>query len=214
MERIEKYTVREGDTIRGIAQKVLLNANKWSDIVIYNQLDYPFIVGMGYYNSLGVNVKKPGDVILIPVEILSSSVTNVDVNAGDLIFGSDFMLSRDDSNLSQAGQDDLKVDTSTLDYAVVSGIQCLKQDLVHRLRTKKGTLVYHPEYGSNFMEIIGNKGDTNWRDKAVIELIKTFRSDSRVVDVLDVSVTSLDESVSISCKIVTSKGSYSIYSTL
>ncbi|MDP4224910.1 MAG: hypothetical protein Q8910_00875 [Bacteroidota bacterium] len=199
------YTIRNGETIRSIAYSQLGDTNLWPTIVAYNKLDYPFIIGL-YDDSpstQSLNIKRPGDQILIPKEDTTPLISDADSSIETSLFGCDLAL-QDSNEMSPSnyGEIDLAIDLQTGDYAVFKGIQSLKQDLMHGLCTEYSTMPYHPEWGSNFLTIVGSKGDEDWRNKAIIEICKTFKSDSRVEDVIDVTITSLPQGVRLNCKVV------------
>ncbi len=200
-----EYVITSGDTLSMVAQRTLGDATRAMEIALLNNLDYPFIVLPS--EDLEGNVKTIGDTLLIPNELHGKDT--VEVHIEDDPFGSDLLLTTDKFNLSLGSGGELEVD-SYGDLRTVSGLDSLYQDLVHRVITEKGTLPYHPDYGSYVLKIVGSKKDSTWRQKVAIEVSKTFRSDERVVDVTDLQITSIDTGVHISCKIVTKAYSFNL----
>lgn len=201
MSQFREHVVSEGDTLQMIAQKVLGDASRGMEIAVLNDLQYPFIGSMGDAPSEGV--KLPGETILIPVEVeYNLSVEDIDEELYNRALGVDLFLSTDKFNLSFGSGGELSTNISG-DLQTVSGVNTLHQDLIHRLTTEVGTLPYHPTYGSKFLSIIGNRKDSTWKQKAVLEVSRTFKSDSRVVDVTDVIVEFIPTGIVISCTVVT-----------
>lgn len=210
MSNFSKYTIVAGDTLSMVAQKTLGDATRSMELAIINDLNYPFIVEI-WEETTEEGVKRPGDTLLIPSGV--SPYDPVELPILDDPFGTDLLLTTDKQNLSFGISGEFETNLYG-DLKTVSGVTSLKQDLIHRLVTEVGTLPYHPEYGSNILRIIGNKNDSTWRDKAVIEVNRTFRSDHRVADVTNTQVTDLGVGMVISCIIVTSSSSFDLEYTM
>lgn len=201
---IMPYTVVAGDTLQFISQKVYNDASRWTEIAILNGLEYPFIG-----DTPSPTVKVVGQTLLISIDTTGdASASDLQSDSDALIFGTDLALADTSTGVIDTSGGDFSVDI-TGDLQTVSGIDCLKQDIMHRLVTEVGTLLYHPDYGSDFPTAIGKKNDGTWQNKAVIQLTKSILSDPRVVDVSNVSVTQTVgiDGVLISCTIVTISGS-------
>lgn len=209
MTNFYEYTIVFGDTLQMVAQKTLGDATRAIEIATINDLDYPFIADLD--EETKGNVKKPGDTLFIPGDL--GSQDTVELPILDDPYGTDLLLTTDKNNLSFgiAGEFESSIYG---DLKTISGLDTLKQDLIHRLVTEKGTLVHHPEYGSDILLIIGNKNDSTWREKASIEVNKTFRSDHRVSDVINTEVHDLGIGIQIYCIIVTSTASFELEYTI
>lgn len=195
------YIVKDGDSLHLISQRELGDTNRWVEIADLNELQYPFITDI---NISVDNTVKPGDIIKLPEEVqIDTPVMEEELNDSDLLLQYDkFSLSfSNNGELVEDGYGDLKT---------INGLSCLMQDLVNRLVTPRGTLPYHPEYGSDINSIVGNKMDKDWIDKAKLEVMSTFAYDDRVVEVKDVLVSAKESTISISCNIITLDGLTSI----
>jgi phage baseplate assembly protein W len=181
---MKKYTVRQGDTVRMIAQRELGSAELWIDIVSLNNLSYPYVSDIP-----GTGIAVPGDELIIPVD------SSIEIQE-ETSFGTDLHLSTDKFNLTLASGGDLTVGVDG-DYSLVAEMDCLKQDLSHRKMTPLGTLPYHPTYGSELTTIVGSKKDVNWKIKAQLETERTLRCDPRISDVRDVAVEDIPTGVKI-----------------
>ena len=165
---LQKYTVRQGDTLYMIAQRYTGDSANAMQIAVLNELDYPFIGNLG--ESYSGNVKVPGDEILLPIEATESSQAAVKTllsNPDELIYGSDLALSSSYVELSNEKGGELLSDIYG-DLQTTSGLKCLEQDLLDAIETPYGSLPFHPGYGSNFLSIIGSKTSIGWQQKAVI----------------------------------------------
>lgn len=210
IKKFLKHTITEGDSLQSISVKYLGNASRGLEIAILNDLDYPFIVSIQETPSKS-SVKTAGDTILIPVEVDDTyDLKDVSDNLDSIVLGSDILL-RDSntSNLSYMSGGEFEVN-SYGDLQTAQGIDSLVQDLLHRLITEIGTLPYHPTYGSTFLKIVGNRNDTEWRQKAVLELARTFRCDPRVVDVRNVALSLISTGIAISCTVVTASTEFTL----
>lgn len=212
MPNIIKYTIRMGDTIQGISQTVLGDAGRWMEIALLNDLDYPFIaLDNTVYKG---KVAHIGDEIFIPRAVGASDTSDsLTIHADDRLYGTDLLLSSTGDNLYNSSNSMLQF-TADGDIATVSGLQCLQQDLINRLLTELGTLPYHPEYGSNFLSIVGNKNSGTWVNKAVVEVTRTFRCDPRVLDVKNATVKSVHDTIYIDCTIITGTTEFNISQTI
>jgi phage baseplate assembly protein W len=192
-----QYVVKDGDTLPMIAQRLLEDASRWIEIATLNDLEYPYVAGL--HDGIQ-NTAVPGDTISIPV-LQTQGLANLD-DSKTPSFGVDLLLTTDLTNLSFGRGGEFRTDMYG-DLALAKDIDSLSQDLIHALLTPFGSLPYHPEYGSWFLNIVGQKNDKNMVDKAVIEVMRVFRSDARVQDVINAEVVSMGDTVRIECDIVT-----------
>lgn len=201
MAVLSQYTIKRGDTLQIIAQTLLGDANAWMRIALLNDMDYPFISDNIESNP---KIKRFGTVILIPSIVDDTeTVETLLVDPYSQLLGVDLSLANGEFDVDING-----------DLALVSGIDCLYQDLMHRLGTEYGSVPYHPTYGSRFNTVVGNKSNKHWLDKATVELTRTFKSDPRVSDVKDVQVLLINDQIHIKCTVVTINGSIPIQSII
>ncbi len=195
------YTILQGDTVHKIAQNVLGDSSYWIDIVEYNSLDYPFIIGEGDEKPDATSkVLTVGDEIIIPIKMEEGVIRYTD--SDDEIFGTDILLSAGEYADTFYEPGGFNVDGHG-DVSTITGQMCLYQDLIHKLMTPKGSLVLHPEYGSDFLNYTGSKLTPDNARKASVELQRTFLSDNRVTDVSDVILEVIPQGLHITCSITT-----------
>lgn len=186
-----KHTVVSGDTLQGLAQRYLGDASRWMDIAILNELDYPFIWDGVRDSNTPVNVRAIGETITIPVEESISDIPVSELQQGyDRVLGEDIDVfsglynNYGNSILPLTGVEQAEMSSDSYgDLCTVKGIKNLHQAILMRLMTPQGSLLHHPDYGSQIHMLLGSKGIPNQIQKAKIELERTIRSDKRVEDV-------------------------------
>lgn len=208
MIKTTKYVIKDGDNLTSIAQTVLGDANESINIAIVNELDYPFIGRLGEDTKPGI--KYPGDTLIIPI---LESEDLVEENNYISDEDCDILLNANDFNLSTYSGGEFEVNNYG-DLTTVTGDDSLHQDLIHRLETEEGTLLYHPGYGSKLLRLIGTKKDSTWMQRVTIEVLKTLRSDPRVKDVSDLKITSIPYGILIQCIIHTDYTQFSFNESL
>lgn len=194
MARYKKHIVRHGDTIQSIAQMQTGSVHDWQKIVNYNKLAYPYIV-----DTVEEKLKKPeqlvtlGDTLIIPVEasLLDTDVSKLGPRDQDLILslalGSDLaMTTNEDYYRGKGGSNDiLELGSNPKgDIAIVSGVENLKQALIARLLTPKGSLLLHPNYGSDLHNMLGVKATETQMIVIENEILSTIKKDGRVESVV------------------------------
>ena len=173
-----------------IAQKELGDAERWEEIAELNNLQYPFIDSTSYSG-----VVSYGDIISLPIE----ETIEIEQTTS---FGTDLKLTTDRTVLSFGKGGDLSVGVNG-DYELVSEMDCLSQDLLHRTLVEEDTVPYHRSYGSKVNTMIGAKKDENWRIKTEIEFSRMAKCDPRIVDVTDIILRDLPTGISIEYTAVT-----------
>lgn len=74
------------------------------------------------------------------------------------------------------------------DLADISGLANLKQALLHRLITQKGSLIHRPDYGVGIKQYQNAVGSLAVQQKIAANIDEQFRQDFRVLDVTGVSI--------------------------
>ena len=189
MARYIRHTVRYGETLQSIAAKEMGDATSWTDIAKYNGLSYPYIVDTVDQKMNNMeHLVTAGDTLVIPVEVelaedLAHKLNQQDRDAlGRLALGQDLSMidfppvyqnRGTQENIMQLGSNG-KGDLST-----VYGVNNIKQIVIAHLLTAKGSLILHPEYGSNLNELFvqGTIPNSKLVDD---EISKAILSDSRI----------------------------------
>lgn len=205
MVRYAKHVITHEDTVQSIAQKYANDVNFWQAIVAYNNLTYPYIV-----ETVQEKMERPeslvtlGDTIIIPIEqnLLDIDTHTLQRRDEELILslalGKDLkMTTEDETNVQDYGNYDsiFQLDSDNRgDLALVQGVENLKQAIIARLLTPKGSLLLHPDYGTNLHMMVGERGTINQMVRITDEITSTIFKDGRVEDVI-VEETSIDEDV-------------------
>ena len=134
-------TTPRGVSIKTIAVQQLGSAGRYKEIVVLNGLRAPYISPGGD----GINVLRPGDPMLIPVELEDAEDTNQVISTRDDIerrdairYGRDIKINLDTRDFLADARGDL---------ATVEGLENLKQAAHIKVFTKPGDLQVHPWFG-------------------------------------------------------------------
>jgi len=136
-----------------------------------------------------VNVKKPGDLIIIPTAIQRTDpiIENIEINVQKEALGIDMFLAdfttRWDVKITD---NDLQFDfiaDDKEDIQVVEGVDNFKQAIMARLITERGELERHPNYGCQVMKMAGRPATPALLKLIEFEIAATIRSDPRTIDI-------------------------------
>lgn len=190
------YTIKKDDTLQSIAFTQLGDTSYWMDLAELNNLEYPFIVGSNSDRiSNPEHLLSYGDKIYLPVTNSLDNLSLNDINAYDqdkiydVSMGMDLGLDIDSTN----GYDEAIAGLSAegQDLRTTSGATTLKQSVTLRLLTRRGTLLNHPNYGTNLMDYIGENITTETLQLIKTEIKRTVTTDERV-DNVEISEAYLD----------------------
>lgn len=203
MSKFYFHTIAYGESIHSIAQRYLGNATRWQEIVILNNLEYPFITTD--FGNENPRVRKIGEKIAIPVE-----ETNIEVYRSnsqfteeyDIAFGKDISLFND-SVISHTYDESIGLSGNVQgDLKTVRGFENLKQSLGLRLSTPLGSLVLHPNFGSRLIDLLGKKMTYENIQKIKIEIERTIRCDRRVEDIEIESTKAQGDALFVRVKVI------------
>ncbi|AAX92345.1 baseplate morphogenetic protein A [Staphylococcus phage Twort] len=190
--RFKKHEVTYGETMQAISQKYFNTPSYWIDLIEHNNLKYPYIVETDEEKKENPeHLVTYGDTLIIPSEEELSNVSLQELNKKDidtlveLSLGRDLNITSDESYFNMHGTSDEILsfnDNGNGDLDVVKGISNIKQQLQTRLLTPQGSLLMHPDYGSN----IHNLFTYNTVETATLiemEVTRTLKVDTRVENV-------------------------------
>lgn len=197
------HTVGAGDTIQSIG---LLYGVDWTELVVINGLEYPYIDDDLYINeneSLD-GVAKIGSKLVIPTAGLN--IPNKTNNTADEVekyaFGCDldlFSLEETENHVVNLEVEGQLTDDNKGDIKLAEGIANLRQQLVIRLGTPKGALLLHPEFGSNITNYIGSKITVELLTKVKLEVQECLLGDFRVMGVSNVTAVGKNRGIYVEC---------------
>lgn len=200
------HIVKFGDSIQKIAFSY--GVEDWREIIYFNNLEYPYINSESYNESDNPNVANIGSVIYIPsynygvAPIAKESIT--DETMIEQAYGCDLDLytSIDDNgkakNLDTKGQ----LLNSDHDLMLAKGIDNLKQQITTKLSTKKGTIILHPEWGCDILDMVGTKGTQENLIDMMLMVKEALLEDFRIVEVNNLKVEKGSDYIVISCSIL------------
>ena len=187
--RFKKHVVQHEETMQAIAQRYYGDVSYWIDLVEHNNLKYPYIVETDEEKMQDPErLASTGDTIIIPIESDLTDVSAKEINSRDkdvlveLALGRDLNITADEKYFNEHGTSDNILAFSTDgngDLDTVKGIDNMKQQLQARLLTPRGSLMLHPNYGSDLHNLFG----LNIPEQATLiemEVLRTLTSDNRV----------------------------------
>lgn len=200
------HTVGAGDTIQAIGD---LYGVDWTELVVINGLEYPYIdddLILNEYEDID-SVAKIGSKLVIPTVGINipNKVNNSSTEVEKYAFGCDLDLFTYEEtlnhvvNLENEGQ---LVDDGKGDIKLSEGIENLRQQLIIRLGTLKGSLLLHPEFGSNILNYIGKKTTQETLVDVSLDVQECLLGDFRVNGIDDVRCVFKDRGIRIECIVI------------
>lgn len=191
MARYKKHEIRFGDTMQSIAQLETGVVDNWIKIVEYNNLHYPYIVETVEEKKQNLeHLVTYGDTVIIPVQtsLLDTDVYSLSRRDQDFIMslalGRDLDMTSKPENYQNRGTSDEVFELTHNghgDLKTCQGADNIKQATYSRLMTAKGSLILHPEYGSNLHNLFGKT--TQEQMKLIsIEVCRSALIDKRITE--------------------------------
>ena len=188
--RLRKHYIQYGETLQSISQSYFDTPEHWLDLIEHNNLKYPYIVDTDEEKQ-----KRPeelvtyGDYIIIPIQDDLKNLQAQEINKRDrdkiveLSLGRDLNITNDDMKISGTSDEILFLkDNGHRDLDTVRGIENLKQQLQTRMLTRRGSLLLHPNYGSDLHKLF-ELNTPEQGMKIQNEINRTLLEDSRVTEV-------------------------------
>ena len=197
------HTIQVGDSLQKIAS--VYNVSDWRDLVYVNNLEYPYICDSINPTDLGDNVLKVGDTLLIPSHVYSVPANNVRIdNIEKQAYGCDLDLYAYDFSEEQVKNLESKGELSDDkgDLRLSEGVRNLRQRLLIRLSVARGSMILHPEFGSDIDRYIGLKGTPQNIIKLQLAVQESILSDELVSQVRDLSIEVSNGVLSIDCDVI------------
>lgn len=187
-------TIQPGDTLQSIAQRVYGDATRWKELADLNGLSYPYLDFSGsngapasQFLSTGKKVLGASDTLKLPNS--SDAVAPVDPVGTDMGDGGTVKI-------------------------LVAGVDNLRAALLRRLRTPKGWLPHHPEYGSALYSYIGEPLTPALVLSIRAEVDRVLREDPRIISVQMVGVSVDTDAIKIEATATSALGPVSLSGTV
>lgn len=169
---VATVTIRNNDSLMSIAARVLGDYTQWQSIAQANNLLPPYIAA-----TASPGVAGWGQTIYLPVT--SGTQTNVPAASYEATYlGTDLWYGSINSDMI----------VWTGDFQTIASYQNLAFSLGRRLQTTLGTLIYHSDFGSRIPPEIGAVATSNTLGYLGAYAESALASDSRVSQVLSVTV--------------------------
>lgn len=208
--RYVTHVVKVNDTIQSIG---ILYGVDWTKLVIVNGLEYPYIdseIGSTKYADTN-EVAKIGDRLVIPTQGLHipQKTNNSTQELENYAFGCDLdlfsstVIGDNVTNVESLGELSAGDDGDVL---LSEGTFNLRQQLITRLGTPKGSLMSHPEFGSELYKHIGAKLTLERLIKIKLCIQECILGDFRVIGVSDMRAIFRQSGGATQGSTMTSKG--------
>ncbi|GAA6747457.1 hypothetical protein [Thermus brockianus] len=168
--RLSVHELRQGDDLRRLAQRLLGDFRRWTELVRLNRLDPPYVADDPTpYRAQGLRVLGPGDRLLYPGSPAEPPAGLAALDAEAEAYGRDLAL--EGGYLLFLGQNP----------ALVQGLENLRAALERRLLTRLGELPAHPEiYGHLMEQYVGQAAGEAELGYILLEAERCLRQDPRV----------------------------------
>lgn len=183
------HTVALGETIQIIGQMYGVD---WTKIAIINGLEYPYIdANLQSEFEDNDEIAKIGSRLVIPTRgiHIPDKTNNSSEELEKYTFGSDidlFSTSTNNNgvtNVESLGE--LNANETTGDILICDGLANLRQQLIIRLGTPKGSLMMHPEWGCDLLNYIGGTMTIERLIKIKLAVQECVLGDFRVLGISD-----------------------------
>ena len=178
-----------GDTIQSVAYRELGDGGRWPELVWINDLIPPYLTDDE--SAASDRVLLAGSAIIIPAATAMAGA-ETDQNA---VFDVDCLLRKG-----------LLEDDGEGDFAIVSGRENLKQQLMHRVMTEQGAYLFHPDYGCSIRRLLGAINGPTAALLAARHIEAGLLSDDRVQSVTRTTATADGDKLAVDSEIVPISG--------
>lgn len=138
LPRYRLAQTHRGDDLQAVAGREMGDANRWPELVWINNLSWPYLTDDP--QRVGPGVLLTGAMLKVP----SPAGFTEDKNSTDDVYERDCVLRHKALDADENG-----------DFAVVSGVDNLTQQLRHAVVTPRGQARRHPNYGCLVWRLLG-----------------------------------------------------------
>ena len=173
-----------GDTLQQVAYRELGDARRWPELAWINDLVPPYITDNPEF--AGPRVLLTGNTIIVPA---AAALASADTDP-ETVFDTDCRLRNRLLHADETG-----------DLELVSGRENLKQQIIHRIITDKGELIFHPDYGCSIRRLLGVVNGPTAALLAADYVKAALLSDDRVSEVTRAVATVQGDQIAVDCEI-------------
>lgn len=187
------YRVNQGDTLEGIAVRILGDSEAWVKVARFNDIDLATVGAITPLNSW------VGRVLQLPTTGTSVRAERdpavLDAPVGLRALGTNFPLT-----LASRSRNDVSA-PGNVEFDVLNYSNAVLESLQTRLETAIGTLPDFPEYGSYVFTLLGQDHGV-MSDRLLATHVETvLKSDPRVADVLNATIDKSDSAITINFQV-------------
>lgn len=188
-------TVQYGDTLQAIAHRELGDDSRWTELAELNGLTYPYLdfsadggrPDSRFTTATKSKVLGQGDTLKLP---------NVD---GEV------------APEDPVGTDLLEEGTPRV---LIGGVDNLRAALLRRLRTQRGYLPHHPDYGSDLPRFVGRPLSVSEVLSLRAEVDRVLREDPRIITVQSIAITVEADAIFVKATATSTLGAVSLAGTV
>ena len=182
------------------------NAQAFDAVVLYNNLQYPYITETPSYQNGFNKFLTPGDIIYLPMEkeYISGDINTVinpakaALNTYEEILGRDLKLTKLTQATTGVSEFNLSISPNG-DLDIIVGKDNIEQAIDIKLNTERGELMSHPGFG--IVPVVGHKGSKNVTFNLHLSLYDTMLSDGRIKELTDTYVNISGDKASVKTKV-------------
>lgn len=197
------HTITVGDSLQRIAK---IYDVPWKDLADINHLEYPYIddsLNSTIHRS-NPAVAKLGDIIFIdtPTTTPETLVSLKDLENQAYGIDLDIFMTNNEADVTITETTRKELSSHEGDLKLCKGLINLRQQLLIRLMTPKGSLLLHPEFGCDLSKLTGLKATKQNLIKMQLEAKSAILSDFRVTDVRNLTISYSSGFCVIDCDII------------
>jgi len=171
-------------------------------VVLYNNLQYPYVTQTPSYQSGFDRFLNPGDLIYLPMEkeYVEGDINTVinpakiKLNTFAEILGRDLRLIKKSEATTGVSEFNLSISPDG-DLEIVAGKDNIKQAIDIKLNTERGELGIHPGFG--IVPVVGHKGTNNTTFNLFLSLHDTMLGDGRIKELTNTLVNISGDKASV-----------------
>ncbi|BCK59792.1 baseplate protein [Staphylococcus phage vB_SauH_DELF3] len=186
--KLPKHEGQSAETLQSPSLRDYGDVSCWFFLIEHNNLQYGYIVDTDEEKKKNPeHLITTGDRVILPLDAELTESVSKHVKSRDkdvlvaLALGRVYHMTANNEYIDTLGTNDAILALSSDgrgDLDIVKGIDWIKQSLRARLLTEQGSLLLHPERGSNILNLFGLVITENF-SLIEVDVLKTIKSDNR-----------------------------------